>query len=50
MACKVYNSKSCLMQCQTYEEALKNGHQCCVHCFNGKHKCSDCHLEKINGR
>jgi hypothetical protein len=48
MACKAYNPNACLRQCQTYEEALKIGHQCCIYCYNGKHQygCSDCHLEE----
>lgn len=49
MACKAYNSKACLKQCQTYEEAKRIGHQCCIYCFNGKHQygCNDCHLEEV---
>lgn len=48
MACKAYNPSACLKQCQTYEEAVKNGGQCCIYCFNGKHKygCNECHLEE----
>lgn len=49
MPCKAYNSKGCIKHCQTYEEALIVGGQCCIYCYCGKVKgaCPECNLKEV---